>query len=280
MTKKQTTSLLAYIPVLHEGYRAWLSDHTPSTLYLLDKDITDQYRPLVKDIRALPPALIKKSLESWGLELKVKIVNESILSKMDKKKESLVAPREDITELVVEKYLPNNVVVFENIFLRWDRRASLAKQAVETKQEITTSQLSQKLMKQAFDQAKRSGDWWRQIGGLIAKNGEVLLTAYNRHVPYEQQPYIEGDARANFKKGVRVEISTALHVEASLIAQAAKNGISLEGTHMYTTTFPCPFCAKTVAFSGIKRLYFSEGYSMIDGQRIMEQAGIEIVRVR
>ena len=68
--------------------------------------------------------------------------------------------------------------------------------------------------------------------------------------------------------------------EAQLVAAAAKQGISLEGASMYVTTFPCPPCAKLVAYSGIKKLYYADGYGVLDGERVLKSQGVEIVFVK
>ena len=88
-----------------------------------------------------------------------------------------------------------------------------------------------------------------------------------------------GDPRANFYKGVGLELSTATHAEARLIAQAACDGDATRGAVLYVTDFPCPPCAKLIAAAGIERLYYREGYAVLDGQDVLEGAGVEIVRV-
>jgi dCMP deaminase len=48
---------------------------------------------------------------------------------------------------------------------------------------------------------------------------------------------------------------------------------------MFVTDFPCPPCAKLIAGAGIAKLYFVEGYAVLDGQDVLEAAGVEIVQV-
>jgi dCMP deaminase len=61
---------------------------------------------------------------------------------------------------------------------------------------------------------------------------------------------------------------------------AARRGISLEGKSMYVTTFPCPACGKLVAFSGIKNIYFKDGYAMLDSEDILKSQGVGIFQVQ
>jgi dCMP deaminase len=130
------------------------------------------------------------------------------------------------------------------------------------------------------EEAEKSSDWWRQVGGLIVKDGSIISKTHNRHVPHEQTPYIDGDPRADFSKGVNLELSTAIHCEAFLIADAAHKGVSLLGAEMYVTTFPCPPCAKLIAYSGIKKLYYADGYGVLDGERILKNRGVDIIFVK
>ena len=48
---------------------------------------------------------------------------------------------------------------------------------------------------------------------------------------------------------------------------------------MYMTDFPCPPCAKLIAGAGVAKLYFREGYAVLDGRDVLEAAGVEIVQV-
>ena len=89
-------------------------------------------------------------------------------------------------------------------------------------------------------------------------------------------PYVNGDPRNNFHKGDHIEISTAIHAEAQMIAEAARKGVSLEGADMYVTVFPCPPCAKLIAFSGIKNLYCGGGYGVLDGEAVLKSKDVKI----
>jgi dCMP deaminase len=131
----------------------------------------------------------------------------------------------------------------------------------------------------AMKEAQKSPDWWRQVGSVIVKNGEIIFSGYNKHKPTEQTSYINGDPRSNFDAGKNIEVSIALHGEAGLIATAAREGISLQGASIYVTTFPCPNCAMLIMQSGIKKVYYKDGYSLLHAEEMFQSAGIEIVQV-
>ena len=39
------------------------------------------------------------------------------------------------------------------------------------------------------------------------------------------------------------------------------------------------FCAKLIAHAGLTRVFYQKGYAMLDGERVLKQAGVEIIRV-
>ncbi len=98
-------------------------------------------------------------------------------------------------------------------------------------------------------------------------------------MPHEQSLYALGDPRGNFSWGERIELSNSLHAERSVIAQAARRGISVSGASLYVTTFPCPPCAMDIVEAGFSRLYYREGYSKVGAEDILRGGQIEIIKV-
>lgn len=273
-------NVLAYVPVLHEGYRRFFDKYKGAKLILLGDDVKEKFVPLVKDIRALPVDLIKKSIETWGVFSAIEIVDINFLKKVSSSKEIFVMPDEDIMHELQKQYFPKfKKVEFDTIFLRWDKHKSTAEQAVDIDQKISKEKFDKQVLKSLSLEAKKSSDFWRGIGAAIIKNKKVVLETHNRHVPSEQTPYVNGDPRSDFHKGINIEISTAIHAEAYLISQSAEKGIILKGASMYVSTFPCPPCAKLIAYSGIKKLYYRGGYGVLDAESILKSKGIEIIFV-
>jgi len=275
---KKKEVLIAYIPVLHEGYRKLLASHPDAEVFVFSKEIIAEFKHLRKDVRALDPDLIVSSLAGWGRESQ--LLDAVSIQKIVALKVKVIMPDEDVSKTIAEKYFSNSGVIFESIFLRWDTQASLAQKEVNPDAVVSESEFDRLMIATAEKEAKKSSDFWRHIGALVVKDGKIILKAHNRILPTEQTVYIEGDSRGNFHKGDHVELTMALHGEIGLVAEAARQGISLEGTSMYVTTFPCPPCAKAVAFSGIKKLYFSDGYGMLDGEEVLRARGVEIIKVK
>jgi dCMP deaminase len=275
------SAIVAYIPVLHEGYRRLFERHPEAKeLYLFGSDVIASFEHLVKDIRKLDPELVKKAIESWKIFESVKILDQTAIEELQKDKTPLIVSDDDLTSELVTKYFSNNPVEKDTIFLRWGIKKSI--EPVEVVSDITISEdeFDRKMIELALEEGTKAKDWWRRIGALALKDGAVILQAHNLYVPSDQTPYDEGDPRSNFTGGKHFESSLAIHAEAQLVAQAAKEGISLKGADVYCDTFPCPPCAKQLAYSGIKRVYYRNGYSVLDGERILKSQGVEIVLVK
>ena len=57
-----------------------------------------------------------------------------------------------------------------------------------------------------------------------------------------------------------IEFQRPVHAEMMAITNAARRGIALSKTSLYTTTFPCHLCMKHLLTSGVARVYYIEEY--------------------
>ena len=277
-TKLQKRVVVAYVPVVHQGYVDFFKLVKPQQVWLIGREFTDLLRPLQKDIRALDPASVAKQLTVLLPSCQVNVWSQAN-QPADQQHLKVIMPDELVSRAFAQRYLSPAQVRFASVFLRWDSSKSLAQTPVKPDHRVSKSEFDRQIIAQAKELAIKSADWWRQVGAVLVKNDRVLLTAYNHHLPGEQQPYIDGDPRADFHQGEYLKLSTAIHAEADLIAQAAKQGIAIAGASLYVTTFPCPVCAKLVAAAGIKRLYYLDGYSVLDGEQVLKAAGVALYLV-
>jgi len=281
--------LLLYLPVIHSGYEGFLARHADAAeILLLGPGFTAAYPSLAKDIRALPPARAAEYLRRAGPAeapggapaAPVRVVEPDELAAAVTG-DPLVLPDEAIMRDIAARYRldTGRTVLFDRTFLRWDRDWATAKTPVSFDGEITAAELPRELLGRAGAIAGRSSDWWRQVGAVAARDGRVLGCAWNRHHPTEYAPYLSGDPRDAFERGVRADLSTAIHAEAALIAGAARDGTSLAGADLYTTTFPCPACARLIAEAGFLRCFFAGQYSVLDGEQTLRAQGIGLIWV-
>ncbi len=79
---------------------------------------------------------------------------------------------------------------------------------------------------------------------------------------------------------VRKHCVRTIHAEQNAICQAAKNGLSLEGTTLYCTMEPCRSCAMFIISVGIRRVVARRLYHAAGESREMfAAAGVELVVV-
>jgi dCMP deaminase len=273
--------VLLYLPVIHAGYEAFLRKHSDAAgILLLGHGFTADYPSLAKDIRALPAARAAAYLRLVSGDASIVVVEPADLAGAVIG-DPLVLPDEEVMRDIADRYGlgTGRSLVFDRTFLRWDRDWATAKVPISFDGEITAAELPRELLGRAQALAGRSSDWWRQVGAVAARAGQVLGCAWNHHQPTEYAPYLNGDPRDAFERGVRADLSTAIHAEASLIATAARDGTSLAGADLYTTTFPCPACARLIAEAGFVRCFFAGRYSVLDGEQTLRARGVSLIWV-
>lgn len=264
-----------YIPVIHDGYIRAFNRHPKATIGVFSDEILSESKInyVRKDIRALKPEEAKQCIE--GLGRKAIILGKSALEIA--LRSGIVMPDDDITRNIENLY-PDSKITKETIFLRWDRDNSSEVSAIKPDREIDLDDNSP-IIKTLCQESAKSSNWWRHIGAVLVDKEEIILRAHNHSLPTENSSWIESDPRITAHKGESIEKSIDIHAEANLITQSAKNGISLEGKDIFVSTFPCQNCAKLIALSGIKSVFFIEGYATLDGQSILNSYGVEIVKI-
>lgn len=272
------TQLLLYLPVIHAGYHRLLVAHAgDAELLLIGAGFAADYPVLGKEIRALDPEVALRYLTAAGVVASGRVIAprdlpDAVLGGL------LLASDEDVTRGIVEQYgLADRAEVrFLPTFLRWDREWSKSGRPSGYDGKVSGDDYARRMQELASKASARSSDWWRQVGALAVKDGRIVVEAHNRHVPSEYSPYIDGDPRNNFQRGQLADLTTALHAEAAIVGWAAREGVSLRGAELHVTTFPCPTCARLVAEAGFARCYFSGPYSVLDGENVLRQAGVEL----
>lgn len=279
------TTAIAYIPVLHQGYLQFLNNQPIDRLLLLSPEvIPDSIEYLKKELRAVSAGVMQKALQALQIIPQVEVATSDQLNGLSRTDDHLVLPNDDISHALVDQYQlatsNSERVTYSPIFLRWDKKTATETKMPMIEQEVTADELTNLFFDQAYQEAGKSSDWWRHVGCIAVRDGKPMLTGFNQHLPHEQQPYVDGDARALFSAGEQIELTSAIHAEASLIGHAARAGIALNDCELYVTTFPCPPCAKLIAAAGIKKLYFAEGYAMFDGEKILKSARVATTKVK
>lgn len=125
----------------------------------------------------------------------------------------------------------------------------------------------------AREVATRSTCARKHVGAVIVRDKMILATGYNgslRGLAHcDDDDHLMEDGHC-----VRT-----VHAEANAIVQAARNGIRVEGAHIYVTASPCWGCFKLIGNSGLTRIVFGEFYR---DERIFEfsrQMQIELLHL-
>ncbi len=272
------SALIAFVPVLHAGY-VKLFEKYPHDLFLIGPQFAEDFPRLERDIRALQPSAMKQAIEALGIVKTVTVLTPQNVEELSSY-EQYILPDEDTSHVFAEKYLIGKDMVYESVFLRWDKIITLREHEVPTHRTISTDAKELSLVREALKEGEKTADWWRQIGAVLVKEGNILFRAHSRHLPSVQHLAAFGDPRSNFDAGEHQDIYTSIHAEADIVAQAARQGISIDGASLYVSTFPCSNCARLLTEAGIKKIFYAKGYSRLDAEELLTNAGIEIVLVK
>lgn len=265
-----------HIPVVHRGYLDLLQLHRGADIRVFDETITSQFDYLRKDIRMLETDEVIHALTGLG-QFATAIGLRELQTGLQHNTNSFVLIDDDLSHHVVsETEAVTAEITFASPFLRWDRNNTNAAQSVTPDRYVT---LDDEKLAALYGAAERSSDWWRHVGAAIIDEDGTVISHYNHGVPHEHINSLEGDPRITANRGSAIENSLFIHAEADLIAAMAKEGVSSKDKDIYVTTFPCPNCAKLIAASGMRACYFVEGYAMLDGERTLRDAGVEIIQI-
>ena len=79
--------------------------------------------------------------------------------------------------------------------------------------------------------------------------------------------------------GKVVQAHSIMHGKSDMINHDGKSNNSSEGATLYITDSPCMDCAKLIIQAGIARVVYGDQYRITDGIKLLEKAGIEIIKI-
>ena len=129
--------------------------------------------------------------------------------------------------------------------------------------------------------ATRSTCLRRHVGAVLVLEKRILATGYNG-APSGLVHCLDVGClreREEIPSGQRQELCRGIHAEQNAIIQAARHGISISGSVLYCTTQPCVTCTKMLINAGVTRILYLEGYADELSRRMIEEAGIDAVKV-
>lgn len=133
--------------------------------------------------------------------------------------------------------------------------------------------------------AKRSKDPVTQVGACIVDSqNRIVAIGYNgfpRNCSDDVFPWSKAKKGSQEFDPLEDKKMYVVHAEANAILNS--NGMSLSGTRLYTTLFPCNECAKLIIQVGISQvLYLSDKYAdkptYRASKRMLDAVGVEYKR--
>jgi dCMP deaminase len=111
----------------------------------------------------------------------------------------------------------------------------------------------------------------KHVGAVIVRDKAILSTGYNGSIRGSVHC---DDAGHLMENGHCVR---TVHAEANAIAQAARNGVRIDGGEVYVTASPCWNCFKLLANAGVRKIFYGEFYRDTRIHDFAEEVGIELV---
>jgi dCMP deaminase len=147
-------------------------------------------------------------------------------------------------------------------------------------------------MSQAYIASLRSTCGSRRVGAVIVNGIEpgkrkVLATGYNGNPPGDKHCFEGGCPRFKARQDGLIESGDynedypcyAFHAEANALYQMSQLGIPTKDCIVFTTTFPCRQCAEKMLGSGIKKIYYYEGYPDEFSKSYLEKYKVEFEKI-
>jgi dCMP deaminase len=121
---------------------------------------------------------------------------------------------------------------------------------------------------------KRANCKGSRIGAVIVLNGRVISTGYNG-TPENMDNCLDGGCyrcanRDKFPSGTGYDLCICVHAEQNAILAAARFGISIEGSTVYTTMRPCFGCTKEMLQAKVESVYYIADWGHPDSEQSHE----------
>jgi len=126
--------------------------------------------------------------------------------------------------------------------------------------------------------ARRSTCLHRQVGAVLVQGKQIVSTGYNGAPSGHPHCLDIGCARQGVPSGQRSELCRSAHAEQNAINFAARYGISIEAATLYTTHYPCSWCAKSIVNAGIVQVIYDEDYPDPLAKEILSAIQVQCIR--
>jgi dCMP deaminase len=118
-----------------------------------------------------------------------------------------------------------------------------------------------------------------RIGAVIVRDGWIVSTGYNG-TPEDMKNCEDGgchrcDKPDKFPSGTGYDLCICVHAEQNAVVSAAKLGIAVAGSTIYTTMRPCFNCTKELLQAKISSVYYLHDWNPADSDLSAEYDKIQ-----
>lgn len=138
-------------------------------------------------------------------------------------------------------------------------------------------------MIEAYRVATKSPDPSTQTSAVLLREGEIVSTGFNDFPKGVSPDHWTGPKDGKYARVV--------HAEVAVLLNAARDGVSTEGTTMVAPWAACANCAKHIAAAGVSVLvrhpFLANGVTeespwypdVLMGDEILREAGVEVIEI-
>ena len=121
-----------------------------------------------------------------------------------------------------------------------------------------------------------------KVGAVMVRERSILATGYNG-APAGMPHCLDAGCLVYESRtpdgGLEENCFRMIHAEINAIAQAARNGMRIDGSDIYVTHTPCIHCFKVIVNTGIRRVFYERPYKMETIEELRRASSIELVQV-
>lgn len=138
-------------------------------------------------------------------------------------------------------------------------------------------------MIEAYRVATKSPDPSTQTSAVLLRDGEIVATGFNDFPQGVSEEHWTGPKEGKYARVV--------HAEVAVLLNAARDGVSTDGTTMVAPWAACANCAKHIAAAGVTTLvrhpFLANGVTeespwyqdVLTGDEILREAAVEVIEI-
>lgn len=124
--------------------------------------------------------------------------------------------------------------------------------------------------------ASWSKDPSTQVGAVVVRDRRILASGFNGFP-------CGADDNQELYQHRETKLKRVVHAEANIIADAARRGVSLDGSILYVTHHPCSDCMGLILQSGITKVIFGkriQGWCSMEeeSKNLASEVGVELIQ--